>query len=99
MPGNDLRFTTLACFQKNAGVNIAKRMAPMVAWSSARMEAVCERGYMSSLQRKRKTETHVVARPDPANPGCRPIAMCGPDILESASGCQTYREASTETRP
>jgi hypothetical protein len=34
------RLATLACFQKNAGVNIAKRIEPMVAWSSARMEAV-----------------------------------------------------------
>ena len=98
---NHSRLATLACFQKNAGVNIAKSMAPMVAWSSARMEAVCERRCQSHVQRKRKAgtvSTHVIACSDPATPGRHFVAMCGPDILESAAGRQTCREASTRTR-
>jgi len=96
---NHSRLATLACFQKNAGVNIAKSMAPMVAWSSARREAVCGRRCQFYKGRGRRMSTHVVARSDPAIPGRRFVAMRRPDILESPASRQTYCGASTGTRP
>ena len=69
-------------------------MAPMVAWSSARMEAVCK-SLCYSVAEKGKTRTggtHVVTRPDPAIPSRRFVAMRSSDILKAAPGRQTCRE-------
>jgi hypothetical protein len=90
------RLATLACFQKNAGVNIAKRIEPMVAWSSARMEAVW--GMCQLYQGQGPELTHVVTRPVPAVSGCRFVAMRGSNILEPTPSRQTYREESTRIR-
>ena len=46
---NIAQFTGWALFHKIAGTNTAARIAPMVAWSSARIRLVCNRRFVSII--------------------------------------------------